>query len=202
MKTNIKLLSRALAALMLLAASRASAQSTANTHYGLSAQGDYPNNNNYNSAFGYASQVHSNTGTLNTAIGAISLVTNLAGVANTAVGYAALYYCTAANNTAVGAYASQNITTGGNNVTLGCQAGYNVTTGSNNIALGYQAGYNVTTGNSNNIHIGHAGVSGDTTVIRIGTPGTHSATYLTGTVRIAPKGDLLMGGFATGTMPQ
>ena len=52
-------------------------------------------------------------------------------------------------------------------------------TGSSNIALGYQAGYYLTTGN-NNIDIGALGVAADSGTIRIGTQGTHTATYIAG----------------------
>ena len=53
------------------------------------------------------------------------------------------------------------------------------TTGSNNIALGVQAGANLTTG-SNNIDIGNRGVAGESNTIRIGKPGTQTATFIAG----------------------
>ena len=53
------------------------------------------------------------------------------------------------------------------------------TTGSNNVAVGYYAGYYPTAG-SNNIEIGNRGIAADNAVIRIGTQGTQSATYLAG----------------------
>src|SRR5207302_8069425 len=49
-------------------------------------------------------------------------------------------------------------------------------TGSLNIGLGYQAGSALTTG-SNNIAIGNVGMAAESNTIRIGTPGTHQATY-------------------------
>ena len=53
------------------------------------------------------------------------------------------------------------------------------TTGSNNIALGIGAGDDLTTG-SNNIDIGNAGVAAESNTIRIGTPGTQTATFIAG----------------------
>jgi len=48
-----------------------------------------------------------------------------------------------------------------------------------NIALGYAAGYNLTDGD-NNIVIGNVGAATDYGMIRIGTPGTQSATFIAG----------------------
>ena len=45
--------------------------------------------------------------------------------------------------------------------------------------MGYQAGFNLTTG-SNNIDIGNVGVAGESSAIRIGTPGTHKAAFIAG----------------------
>jgi hypothetical protein len=53
------------------------------------------------------------------------------------------------------------------------------TTGSNNIAVGQEAGFWVTTG-SNNIEIGNQGTQVDDAVIRIGTQGLQTNTYLAG----------------------
>src|SRR5260370_12411707 len=81
--------------------------------------------------------------------------------------------------TADGALALFNNTTGTINTAIGFEALYANTTGSNNIGLGFQAGDNLTTGNSN-IDIGNAGVAGESNTIRIGQPGTQSATYIAG----------------------
>ena len=51
--------------------------------------------------------------------------------------------------------------------------------GSDIIAIGYQAGFDLL-GGSNSIFIGHLGEDGDEGVIRVGTAGTHFATYLAG----------------------
>ena len=71
--------------------------------------------------------------------------------------------------------------TGINNTALGTSALQGNTTGSSNIAVGKSAGVNLTTGNSN-IAIGNLGVAGESTTIRIGTPGTQTDTYLTGVI--------------------
>jgi hypothetical protein len=66
-----------------------------------------------------------------------------------------------------------------NNTANGGVALSHNTTGSNNIALGVSAGTNLTTG-SNNIDIGNGGVAGEASTIRVGTAGTHSATFVAG----------------------
>jgi hypothetical protein len=55
----------------------------------------------------------------------------------------------------------------------------NNTTGSNNTAIGDLAGSNQTTG-SDNIYVANAGVAMESNTIRIGTPGTHTLTYISG----------------------
>ena len=66
-----------------------------------------------------------------------------------------------------------------NNTANGQNAMRSNTTGSFNIALGGNAGFNLTTG-SNNIEIGNRGVAGESGIIRIGTRGTHTNTYIAG----------------------
>ena len=61
----------------------------------------------------------------------------------------------------------------------GFEALYLTTTGSYNIAIGNYAGANVTTGTSN-IDIGNPAVAGDSGIIRIGTVGTQTATFIAG----------------------
>ena len=53
------------------------------------------------------------------------------------------------------------------------------TTGNDNIAIGFAAGFQVSAG-SNNIHIGNLGLPADTALIRIGTGGTQTATFIAG----------------------
>ena len=60
----------------------------------------------------------------------------------------------------------------------GFQALKNVT-GGNNIGLGGNAGGNIIAG-SNNIDIGGGGSSDESNTIRIGSPGTQTATYIAG----------------------
>jgi hypothetical protein len=62
---------------------------------------------------------------------------------------------------------------------VGSAALYENTMGSNNIAIGGAAGFSLTTG-SNNIDIGNAGVAAESNTIRIGTRGTHGATFIAG----------------------
>ena len=70
------------------------------------------------------------------------------------------------------------------NVAVGTGALKKNTTGSDNIALGNSAGSIPVTG-VNNIHSGHAGVAGETKVIRLGRQGTQLKTFIAG-IRGAP----------------
>jgi hypothetical protein len=99
----------------------------------------------------------------NTAIGYQALSTAIPGVDNVALGVNSLYADTGSQNTAIGTYALQGFTSGGGNIALGCSAGQSLTSG------------------DNNIYIGSPGSSTESGIIRIGTPGTHTATYLAGT---------------------
>jgi hypothetical protein len=85
---------------------------------------------------------------------------------------------TSSNNTAIGAIALGNATPGSFNTAVGEAALFQVT-GSNNIGLGAQAGYNLSTG-SWNIDIGNLGTSSDSGLIRIGTAGNQTATFIAG----------------------
>jgi len=105
-------------------------------------------------------------GGANTAIGYQSLMADNSGAANTGVGYWSLY----ANNT------------GANNTALGVWALANNTGGSGNIAIGNLAGLANSAGANNNIDLGNKGNSGDSGVVRIGTQGTQTSTYLSGNV--------------------
>ena len=62
---------------------------------------------------------------------------------------------------------------------------FTYTTGNWNIALGSLAGSNVLSG-SNNIEIFDPGLSTDNNVIRIGTAGTQTATYIAGITGVTP----------------
>jgi Chaperone of endosialidase len=129
--------------------------------------------------YGYFTDVEELAGQ-NTALGAGALSSDTTGFNNTALGFIALLNNTeGANNTATGVAALGSNTTGGGNTATGVSALVNNTTGNRNIALGATAGANVTTGNDN-IHIGNVGVDTDTGLIRIGTAGTQTATFIAG----------------------
>lgn len=116
-----------------------------------------------NTATGFQALFSNTTGIQNTANGANALYSNTTGMINTATGYAALFFNT----------------TGHDNTANGVSALVHNSTGSFNIALGSQAGINLDTGD-NNIEIGNEGVGGESGVIRMGTEGTHTATYIAG----------------------
>jgi Chaperone of endosialidase len=132
----------------------------------------------------------------NTALGDGALLRNT-GIDNTAVGAEALQLNTGDDNTALGSAAMEGNQTGSFNTAIGggvlassiggsfntavghaAMDGANVT-GSGNIALGSFAGLNIITGNDN-IDIGNQGVTDESGVIRIGTEGTQTATYIAG----------------------
>jgi hypothetical protein len=137
----------------------------------------------YNTAIG-SFALWGNNANGNTAIGYSALEDNASGVYNTANGFRALFLNTSGyQNTANGVGALGSNTNGGNNTAIGYNALANNTSGGNNIALGNAAGINITIGNDN-IDIGNSGVASDNNIIRIGTPGMHTNTYLAGTVTV------------------
>jgi hypothetical protein len=158
----------------------------------------YNNNTGmFNTANGDQALFSNNTGSQNTANGADALFSNTTGVANTANGASALFSNTnGQQNTATGLAALNSNTSGGANTANGHQALFSNISGNNNtangvgalssntngggnIALGYFAGFNLTTGN-NNIDIGNSGVAGESGIIRIGTAGNQTATFIAG----------------------
>jgi hypothetical protein len=133
-----------------------------------------------NTALGEGALSH-NEGINNTAVGYDALQLNTSGFGNTALGFATLVTSGRGSyNTAIGDGVLAFNIDGSFNTAVGHAAmnGANVT-GSRNIALGSVAGYNVTTGNDN-IDIGNQGVADESGVIRIGTEGTQTATYIAG----------------------
>jgi hypothetical protein len=120
----------------------------------------------------------------NTAVGANALFSNTLGVQNTAFGLNALASNTTAGanssgaNTGIGAFALWSNIIGGANTAIGYAALGN-STGGNNIAIGDVAGFDLTTG-SDNIDIGNRGIAGESGTIRIGRPGTQTATFIAG----------------------
>jgi len=138
-----------------------------------------------NTASGASALQANTTGGSNMASGASALQSNTTGSSNTADGVQALQdNTTGASNTASGFEALNANTTGGNNTASGTSALASNTTGNSNIAIGFEAAISVAGANSNNIHIGNQGAStdgsGSTGVIRIGTQGTQSSTYIAG----------------------
>ena len=101
------------------------------------------------------------SGNYNVAVGASALLTNSNSDHSVAVGESALYNSFNGNNTAVGYRALY------------------ATTGSNNTALGYLAGSAVGIG-LNNVHIANSGLIGDFGVMRLGTAGSQTTTYVSG----------------------
>jgi Chaperone of endosialidase len=133
-----------------------------------------------NAAIGSHALLNNIRGSNNTATGINALFLNDTGRNNTATGFQALTFNQGgSNNTANGVNALFNNFAGINNTATGINALLNNTTGSFNIALGNRAGLNLTTG-SHNIHIGNQGFADESAHIRIGTVGTHTATFIAG----------------------
>ena len=80
---------------------------------------------------------------------------------------------------------------GSGNTAVGDGALGSNTAGNYNIGIGNGGGYYLDTG-SNNIAIGNYGVSGDNNIIRIGTTGTHTATFVAGISGTAVVGDAVV----------
>ena len=156
--------------------------------------GDYALSSNTTGAFNTAigdGALYMNVGGIgingwyNTAIGLSALYANTTGRVNTATGQSALGgNTTGSYNTANGGAALSANTTGNYNTAAGNNALYFNTTGTSNIALGESAGSALTSG-SYNIDIGNDGVAGESAIIRIGTAGTQTATFIAG-IRDAP----------------
>jgi hypothetical protein len=140
-----------------------------------------------NTAVGSNALFNNTTGSYNTAIGFVALESNTTGTFNTANGRDALSSNTAGgDNTAVGVEALFSNTTGNSNTAIGVVALLN-NNGDNNIAVGKSAGANLTTGD-NNIDIGNPGATAESGRIRIGTRGTHTATFIAGISGVAVTG--------------
>jgi trimeric autotransporter adhesin len=157
-----------------------------------------------NTATGYNALQGNTFGAENTAVGFVALGSNTTGEGNTAIGSGALVFSNGNANTAVGADALpgtggfRNVAIGiqaqadngfGNsNVAIGAATLFNNTNGSNNIAVGDLAGA-FTEDGDNNIDIGNQGIGFEFGTIRIGTQGTHTATYIAGIMgKTTPRG--------------
>jgi hypothetical protein len=128
-----------------------------------------------------------NTGINNTANGALALSSNTTGNSNTATGaFALLSNTTGSGNAANGWQALFSNTTGADNTANGDSALLFNTTGNFNTAIGVVALLN--NNGDNNIDIGHPGATAESGRIRIGTRGTHTATFIAGISGVAVTG--------------
>jgi hypothetical protein len=135
-----------------------------NTAVGYYAAGGATGGSSGNTALGDKAIYSLTTGYNNVAAGFQALYANASGFDNIGIGVDTFQANAGSQNTAVGTYAFQL-----------------TTSGSGNIGLGYTAGKFLTSGN-NNIYIGNAGNSSESGIIRIGTPGTQTLTYIAGTI--------------------
>jgi Chaperone of endosialidase len=129
------------------------------------------NSGSFNEANGYGALSANRSGSYNTASGAIDLPNNTTGSYNTGAGYLALLNNQSGSDNTADGYDALSV--------LGSTTGAG---GTNDIALGFQAGGELNGDESFDIDIGNLGVSGESRIIRIGTPGVQTATYLSGTV--------------------
>jgi hypothetical protein len=164
------------------------ADAAGNSYFGIQAGPS----GSYNVGVGYQTLQHCTTDGGAVAVGyqalqnvnANSPGTDSAEGENTAVGCQALQYDTSGYaNTALGFYALVANTNGCGNTAAGDGALADHCTGDGNIAVGYNAGASLISGN-NNIYIGNNGVASESGIIRIGTAGTQTATYLAGTAYV------------------
>jgi hypothetical protein len=133
----------------------------------------------FNTAVGFNALANNSTGESNVGIGYSALTLNTTGWGNTALGDSALQSNNFGQfNTAIGLGTLSSNTTGSNNTAIGNLA-LAMTTGAGNIGVGSFGGQSITNGTSN-IEIGSSGTSADSNVIRIGTPGTQTTTYIAG----------------------
>jgi trimeric autotransporter adhesin len=132
-----------------------------------------------NTATGEDALLSNTTGSYNTATGRAALTGNSTGTRNTANGVNALWSNNGNDNTATGNSALSSNLTGSGNTGNGVAALSSKYYGDNNIAVGFHAGINLSTG-SNNIYVGNLGVRSESGVIRIGTTGTHTKTFIAG----------------------
>ena len=168
-----------------------------NTHYGVGALANRTTGND-NSAFGQQALHNLTTGKDNAAFGRLAMRDMVSGTDNLAIGTQAMLRSTTASfNMALGSGALEGNLAGEHNVGIGAaallqsQGSSNIAIGRNalrlneagsgNTAIGYESGINNRTG-SNNVYIGSRGTNGESGVIRIGDPNTHTKTILVGEV--------------------
>ncbi len=133
-----------------------------------------------NSAVGTGSLRRLTTGRDNAAVGLDALQQAVSGAFNAAFGSGALKLLRGGqDNVAVGAAALLS-GDGSGNVAVGRDA-LRSNLGSGNVAVGFRAGAGNRSG-SFNLYLGAEGREGDTGVVRLGTLGVHTRTYLAGEV--------------------
>ena len=133
-----------------------------------------------NTATGDSALYENRTGSYNTAAGGYALGGNTTGSNNTAYGYEALGANDSGTyNIATGSRAMAFNATGSYNTAVGVNALGTNQGGSNNIAVGVNAGYYIR-GSRYNIDIGNVGAATDVGLIRLGTSGQQTATYIAG----------------------
>jgi hypothetical protein len=168
-----------------------------------------------NTGVGASALSFNTAGDDNTAVGAGALFAFFGGESNTATGAGAMGSFTVgdnntangagalgsndpfaslggSNNTAVGANAlvGNSLEDVNNNTAVGAETlPLGTGGGQNNIAIGYRAGANLGLGD-NNIYVGNPGVTLGTEsgIVRIGTAGTHAATFIAGISGTAVSG--------------
>jgi hypothetical protein len=150
---------------------------------------------NFNSFFGADAGFSNTSANYNSFFGENAGRSNTTGASNSFFGLNAGLRNTSSNNSFFGAFAGQENTTGLINAFFGASAGFSNTTGQANTFLGSSAAANNTTGTFNivigtgsgsglstgnsNIYLGNSGAN-ESTTIRIGTEGTHTATFIAG----------------------
>jgi hypothetical protein len=144
-----------------------------------------------NAGNGYQALYRNTTGSFNVASGSGALYGNTTADYSAAFGFGALYNNNGQSNTAAGYQALYANTSGGDNTAVGVHALSSNTTGSNNAALGWHAGENLTTG-SNDVDIANVGMAAESGVVRIGTSGTQTKTYISGIYGTSVSGSAVM----------
>jgi hypothetical protein len=148
----------------------------------------YNTTGSVNSAFGQNALEFNTTGSWNNAFGESALNSNTTGSSNNAFGLMALNSnTTGSNNTAFGEKALQT-NSGSGNTALGLRAFDSKTEGDYNVAIGFYAGTALQSG-SNNVYVSTAGgATSENGVIRIGTAGIQTQTYIAGITGVTTGG--------------
>lgn len=153
-----------------------------------------------NTAAGASALALNTEGSNNAALGVGALGNNTTGSDNVALGASALNSnITGSSNIAMGTDALLANTWGNSNVAIGGSALESNITGSRNIAIGTSAGANLVTGNDN-IYLGNVGVEPESGVIRIGTLGFVTGTYIQGIFGQVALGGLVVDIDSTGKL--